>query len=130
MHEDVFDPLETAEDSVDVEAVALDALQHEAFMKALWPEICELPVKQRRAFLLHLEIDEAVAFIQYGCCSLRQMADVVDMPAEDFAAQFSKLPLPDERIAVGMGATGRQVINLRKCARERLGRRLKTWTDS
>ncbi len=130
MLDESFDPLETAADSVDVEAVALDSLQHEAFMRALWPEVCDLPVKQRRAFLLHLEIDEAVAFIQYGCCSLRQMADAVEMPASEFAAQFSKLPLPDEQIASGIGATGRQVINLRKCARERLGRRLKTWTDS
>ena len=130
MDEQTFDPLETAADSVDVEAVALDSLQHEAFMNALWPEVCELPGKQRRAFLFHLEIDEVMAFIQYGVCSLRRMAEAVEMPAEDFAALVRKLPLPDERIAAGIGATGRQVINLRKCARERLVRRLKTWTES
>src|SRR5262245_49834314 len=130
MPEETFDPLELEASAVDVEEVALASIHHEAFMKELWPEVSSLPVKQRRALLLHLQIDEVMAFLQYGCCSLRGMADAIEMPASEFAALLPKLPLPDEKIAETIGATGRQVINLRKCARERLGRRLKTWTDS
>src|SRR5262245_32779308 len=129
MLEDTFDPLELEASASDVEKVALDSIHHEAFMKELWPEVSSLPVKQRRAFLLHLQIDEVMAFLQYGCCSLRSLSDAIEMPAVEFAALLPRLPLPDEKIAEGIGATGRQVINLRKCARERLGRRLQSWTD-
>jgi hypothetical protein len=40
------------------------------------------------------------------------------------AAVWNELPLEDAVIAERLGATRQQVINLRKCARARLSRRL------
>jgi hypothetical protein len=47
------------------------------------------------------------------------------MPDEVFAGLWSRLPLDDASIAELLNITRQQVINLRKCARERLARRMK-----
>ena len=119
--------LERVADARDLEAETLRAVDLERFIAALWPEVCALPLKQRWAFLLHLERDEVLAFVQRGCCSLRQLAQLLEATPEEFVAWFGQLPLADDRIAERLGVTRRQVINLRKCARERLSRRLKMW---
>ena len=120
-------PLEQIPDPASLEEKTLTALYFEQFVKALWPEIRMLPLKQRWALLLHFEKDEVMAFVQQGCCSLRQFAEVLETSPEEFAQWFGQLPLPDATLAARLGLTGRQVINLRKCARERLSRRLKVW---
>jgi hypothetical protein len=71
-----------------------------------------------------------LAFVEHGCCSLRQLAQLLEMPPQEFASCVGQLPLPDERIAAQQQLTRRQVINHRKCARERLSRRLKTWVEA
>ena len=46
----------------------------------------------------------------------------LEMPAEEFVEVWKRLPLSDIEIAEMLGLTRQQVINLRKCARERLAR--------
>ncbi|MFI5179332.1 MAG: hypothetical protein ACHQO8_12240, partial [Vicinamibacterales bacterium] len=59
-----------------------------------------------------------------GIATIRQIAEVLDIPALDLAALWSELPLDDTRIGARLKLTRQQVINLRKSARERLSRRM------
>jgi hypothetical protein len=98
-------------------------------LRALWGEIRRLPPRQCAALLLNLRDEngrDAVAlFPLTGTATMRQIAAVLDIPAERFAELWSFLPLEDARIAELLGATRQQVINLRKAARARLTRRMK-----
>jgi hypothetical protein len=58
--------------------------------------------------------------------SIQQIAEATEMTAEELASLWNKLPLEDALIGERLGATRQQVANLRKCARERLSRRLIT----
>ena len=129
MDEEYRDQMEQIADTVDVGEVAVKEIHLDQFILALWPEIVSLPLKQRWAFLLHLEQDEVMAFVQHGRCSLRGIAELLEMPPEELARWYPELPLPDNRIAGRLGVTQRQVIGLRKCARERLSRRLRIWVQ-
>ena len=53
-----------------------------------------------------------------------QIAEALEFPLVDFLELWKKLPLDDMTIAELLGAKRQQVINLRKCARERLERRM------
>jgi DNA-directed RNA polymerase specialized sigma24 family protein len=98
------------------------------FLTWLWEEICRLPVRQRMALLLNLR-DEGGGVAGLlpitGIASLRQIAAALEMADEDFASLWPRLPLDDASIGGLLGVTRQQVINLRKCARERLARRMK-----
>jgi RNA polymerase sigma factor (sigma-70 family) len=97
-------------------------------LEALWSEICDLPVSQRVALLLNLRAGEGSSPIMFfpvmGIASIRQIAEVLNIPAEEFADLWGRLPLDDQTIAGRLGLTRQQVINLRKSGRERLRRRL------
>ena len=56
--------------------------------------------------------------------SLRDLAAVLEMDSTTFATLYVRLPLGDLEIAERLQLTRQQVINLRKCARERLLRRM------
>ncbi len=116
--------LEFAGDT-DVESEAVRSIALTGQIHAIWDEVRLLPLNQRRALLLHLERDELRAFVRHGCCSSQQLAQALDMEGEEFRECFRHLPIPDRCTADRLGVTVRQVINLRKCARERLSRRLK-----
>jgi CRP-like cAMP-binding protein len=55
---------------------------------------------------------------------IRQIAEVLGIPIEEFAKLWNRLPLDDLAIAERLGVTRQRVINLRKSARERLTRRV------
>jgi len=59
--------------------------------------------------------------------TIEQIAEAIALPLEKFLELWSKLPLDDATIGELLGATRQQVINLRKCARERLERRIKAF---
>jgi DNA-directed RNA polymerase specialized sigma24 family protein len=91
----------------------------------LWEEIERLPLGQRRALLLNLpEID---LFPILGIASIRQIALSLEMEPLELAEIWNDLPLDDNALAIRLGIIRQHVINLRKCARERLARRLKNW---
>ncbi|HEV7858146.1 MAG TPA: hypothetical protein VGO91_05910 [Pyrinomonadaceae bacterium] len=103
-------------------------LEQRHYLQRLWAEILELPTRQRSALLLNLKIEgESVIPLLplIGIASIRQIAEAVSIPAEQFAQLWNELPLEDTVIAQHLNATRQQVINLRKSARERLWRHMK-----
>lgn len=99
------------------------------FLQRLWEELQQLPPNQRAALLLNLR-DEGgrgciTLFPVTGVATLHQLAEALEMSAEEFARLWNELPLEDARIAELIGLTRQQVINARKSGRERLARRLK-----
>ncbi len=98
-------------------------------LKWLWEEIIQLPVRQRVALLLNLRDEQGggvAALLPYaGIATLRQIAAALEMTDDEFANLWARLPLDDTSIAGLIGCARQQVINLRKCARERLARKMK-----
>jgi len=98
-------------------------------LRHLWSEINQLPPRQRAALLLNLRDTEGRditgLFPLTGTASVRQLAEAVDIPPDQFAKLWRELPLDDTAIAKRLGATRQQVINLRKAARKRLVRKQK-----
>ena len=99
------------------------------FLQRLWEEVCQLPLNQRAALLLNLKDADGrgciALFPAAGIATVRQLAEMLGMSAEEFAELWNELPLEDARIAERLRLTRQQVINARKSARERLKRRLK-----
>jgi len=112
----------------DPKADIATALEQRFFLERLWKEVCLLPQRQRVALLLNLRDAQAkdalVLFVLTGIASVRRIAEALEVPAEELASLWNKLPLQDADIAVLLGLTRQQVINLRKSARERLARRV------
>jgi hypothetical protein len=98
------------------------------YLRALWREIRELRPMQRKALLLNLRSGETTDVISLlvltGVASYDELAEALDMTANDLAALWNDLPLDDLRIADLLHVTRQQVINLRKSARDRLARRM------
>lgn len=94
----------------------------------LWTEIQALPVRQRVALLLNLRDAQGAGLLWIlpvtGVASIRAIAGVIEMPAEELAALWSRLPMDDHAIASRLGCSRQQVINLRMSARKRLSHRL------
>lgn len=102
-------------------------------LQQLWKEILELPSRQRAALLLNFRDKQGrdlIALIpDTRTASFQEIAEALDIPLERFAQLWQKLPLDDASIAEQIGATPRQVIRLRKCARDRLSRRMAAYEE-
>lgn len=98
-------------------------------LRQLWTEVCQLPPRQRASLLLNLRDAEGrdiITLIPYTrTATIEQIAEALEIPLRKFAQLWNDLPLEDAEIAKQLGLTRQQVINLRKCARERLARRMK-----
>lgn len=98
------------------------------WLRNLWREILDLPKNQRSALLMNLRDESGecatTVFVATGVAGLRDLAQALEMPLEEFAALWRHMPIDDFQIAERLGITRQQVINLRKCAKERLARRL------
>jgi hypothetical protein len=117
--------------AAEIESGAADPgrrLELQQWVAGLWHQICQLPRAQRVALLLNLRTPgagSAVALLPLtGVAGIRQIAEVLEFSAEEFAAMWNLLPMDDLAIAAKLGLTRQQVINLRKSARERLQRRI------
>ena len=104
------------------------ALENGKKQKAVWSEITLLPLAQRKALLLNLRdsVDRELVTLlpALEIASLRDIAATLEITPENLAQVWNTLPLNDQQIAAEMGLERRQVINLRRSARERLVRRL------
>ena len=60
-----------------------------------------------------------------GLATRDDLARLLEVPASELGELWDELPLDDRTIALRFDLTPRQVINLRKSARARLGRRLR-----
>lgn len=111
-----------------VETSPEPATFYRSYLEKAWNEILELSQKQRCALLLSLRDEEGdgmlVAFVAVGIAGIGRIAEALQMKIDELARIWNELPLSDLQIADLMGIKRQQVINLRKCARERLGRRL------
>ena len=97
-------------------------------LERLWQEIRGLPLRQRLALLLNLKDEHGASQIEMfpftGVATIRQLAAALEMSDDDFARLWNELPMEDAAIAARLGLTRQQVINLRKAARQRLGKRM------
>jgi len=95
--------------------------------RRFWLEIEALPQRQRAALVLHMRDERGdpglLQFLAAGI-GADALARAVNWTREDLKARWTDLPFDDNAIAALLGATRQQVINLRKCARERLRRRM------
>jgi hypothetical protein len=109
----------------------LEELQARQLLTKLWREIAALPSRQRAALLLNLRDESGgsalALFPQTGVASAAEIGRALDMTAAELAAVWNDLPLEDDRIGGLYDLRRQQVINLRKAARERLGRRMARW---
>ena len=105
-------------------------IEQRVFLQRVWAEVAQLPRPQRCALLLNLTESPGHGVIALlpilGIASVREIAETLGFTQEQLAEIWNSLPLNDEAIASHLGVTRQQVINLRKSARERLVRRLKT----
>lgn len=109
--------------------VGVDLLLEQRFyLEKLWAEVGQLPVLQRAALLLNLRDAQggsAIFFIPHLVIATQnEIAEMLELPDNEFSALWVDLPLEDSRIAQMFGLSRQQVINLRKTARERLARRM------
>lgn len=106
-----------------------ESAEQRDFLERLWAEVRLLPLGQRRALLLNLRDPEGRGMIGLfpltGMASIPEIAAALEMEEERLKACWPDLPRDDAWIAGELGVTRRQVINLRKCARERLARRMR-----
>lgn len=115
----------------DPNASVAQTLLHREHLVRLWHEVRDLPVNQRSAVLLNLRDEDGQSALPLlpltGIATIRQIAEVLEIPAIDLAGIWNSLPLDDLKIAERLTLTRQQVINLRKSARERLARRMARW---
>jgi DNA-directed RNA polymerase specialized sigma24 family protein len=105
----------------------VERLDYRERLESLWREINALPPRQRIALLLNLRDENGAGVIELlpatGVATMPEIARAIGLPEAELAQLWPTLPRDDQWIAERLGLTRRQVINLRKCARERLFRR-------
>ena len=103
-------------------------IEAKEFVKRLWREVVDLPVRHRAALLLNFRDengdDLASSFVMNGAATMRELAAASGMEAEEFARVWKELPWDDMRIALHLGLKRQQVINLRQSAKQKLRRKL------
>ena len=122
--DDPHRPVDVADGAASVSQTLMDR----QYLARLWDEVRGLPVRQRAAILRNLRDEDGRSALPLlpltGIATIREMAAALEMPAADLATLWRDLPLEAARIAERLGLTRQQVINLRKSARLRLGRRM------
>lgn len=103
-------------------------LEQRDFLARVWDEVRALPIRQRVALLLNLrdegQQDALTLITTAGVATHDELSACIGLSPVELTALLPDLPQDDLAIATRLGVTRRQVINLRKCARERLARRL------
>lgn len=116
---------------IDETASVESSLVYRSALLEVWREIELLPARQRIALLLSLRDENGSAIasllILLRIATFDRLAATVELTRDELAALWDQLPLADMLIAERLGLTRQQVINLRKSARDRLGRRLSSF---
>ena len=104
-------------------------IESRQYVRALWEEICELPLRQRMALLLHARDTDGESVTRLlpvsGVATMHQIGDTLSLPPAEFTSLWNELPLEDLKIAGMLQLSRQQVINLRRSARDRLARRMR-----
>jgi DNA-directed RNA polymerase specialized sigma24 family protein len=95
----------------------------------IWLEIKQLQFNQRFALLLQMQVKgvsgiHLLLFLKIT--TLAELSDCLRMTLDEFAEVYNNLPLKDNEIAKMLKITETQSSNLRKVAKERLQRKLKS----
>lgn len=114
----------------DVELIASSSPEAELVTRMslaqLWADVGRLSARQRLALLLNLRDvhgRECLSLLPLTrTATIAEIAAVLEIPLRRFAVLWNELPLSDAAIAEMIDATPRQVIKLRRLARERLRR--------
>lgn len=105
-----------------------DEIESRQYLRALWKEICDLPLRQRIALLLHARDTDGESVTRLlpvsGVATVHQIGDTLSLPQSEFMTLWNELPLDDLKIATMLQLSRQQVINLRRSARDRLERRM------
>lgn len=121
---------EIYDDLADPHACTEITLNQRLYLRRLWNEILQLPPRQRSALLLNLRDEQGAGVLALlpliDVASMRTIAQALELTEEQMAQLWYDLPLDDAMIARLLGVTRQQVINMRKAARARLRRRMKT----
>jgi len=129
LRDPTFTPVEDVEPAAPVAESGTDQRESRSELESAWGEIVLLPLRQRIALLMHLRDDEGrsglALFVLTGVASIAVLASALGLSPTELADVWRSLPLDDLAIAKRLTATRQQVINLRKSARARLGRRLR-----
>lgn len=122
-------PTEADLEPADSRRSSHEILEARQTFSRVWAEIVALPNSQRAALLLNLRElgggDLLGTLLLAEVTTAREVAAALEMPLDSLESLLAELPLEDAAIANRLGVTSRQVINLRKSARARLGRRLR-----
>ncbi len=98
-----------------------------SYLRWLWTEVEALPVRQRIALLLSLRDENGGGvlplFVLTGVATFAALCTALEVDPAELRIIWPTLPADDTTLAVRLGATRQQVINLRKAARHRLMRR-------
>ena len=93
----------------------------------VWREVHLLPPRQRIALLLGLRDEHGSPItsllIHLRIVTFADLAAAVELSSDELSAIWDQLPLSDLAIGERLDLCRQQVINLRKSARQRLGRR-------
>ncbi|MCI0392098.1 MAG: hypothetical protein MOB07_25475 [Acidobacteria bacterium] len=123
------DSPDTRVELADQEADVAWRVEKRIFLQRLWEELKQLPLQQRVALLLNLRDHKGrgciALFPATGVATIDQLAEALEMSAEQIAGMWNELPLEDSKIAELLQLTRQQIINARQSARRRLARRLK-----
>jgi hypothetical protein len=103
-------------------------LEDKDFLRRLWKEIGELPLRHRSALILNLKNKQGDGLITLlpmtRVATISEIARLLDFDPEQFARIWHELPWDDLAIAGHIGITRQQVINLRQSARATLRRKM------
>ncbi|HEY2801925.1 MAG TPA: hypothetical protein VGI85_15140 [Chthoniobacterales bacterium] len=116
-----------ADAAIDPRLSPLEDAVWKEYLTWLWNEIGALSDRQRRAFLLHSEVLREFELL--GVASIRSIATILDLEAQELAALWNRLPLDDLTTAKMLACTRQQVINLRRVARTKLGDAWRVWNS-
>lgn len=112
------------------QATPAEVIEYREHLELLWKEICQLPRRQRVALLCNLKNERGINVITLfpatGLASFEQIANALEIPLLEFETLWGKLPLDDLSLAEYLGISRQQVINLRRNARDRLMRHMKS----
>ena len=102
------EPIESADENENAISVATGEvdtawrIEKRIFLERLWEEVRQLPPNQIVALLLNLRDAEGrgcIALFQVtGIATIRQLAETLQMSAENFSELWNELPLDDTRI--------------------------------
>ena len=127
-HPEAGSSLSLDERLVDPAAPASEWLEQRQYLEHAWREIRQLPRRQRVALLLNLRDAQGGEMlgllVAAEVAAPKEIAAVLEIAVQELERLWPDLPRDDQWIARFLGLERRQVINLRKCARERLARRL------